>query len=1136
MSPMSDVTPIRQTTGYAAAYSERMRKFGVLGAAVLPDALITLKLAEATLQRVESGKDADLETARTGVLTAEHLRLRAKKDADFDAGMHYFPCDDHALSATTEEPASSDVDPPSESQTPQSNDGRLLTNMQSPKSNNLPLNWGMPLFADSRPMQAQSAAAMQMGQGYKKHLDLMFQHQDRTGGGRSPAAVELLARRRRKETRKEKQAGGNWSPTDNEPPCSLNEAPDSPKSAVKIGSESSSKPTRGIEPSSIEGKAEVVRESLIKSLEEPVKNKRKAQKKTKPKTPQKEKPAVDNTETIEKDMVEETPVVGEGTVELATADLCAETFKTEDDANDSLELAPSVDPTTACSAAAEAVEDEHQPEILEMEEVEEDANDHPKDAASECTNKESEKQTDRGQKEQRAERVEQPTSAETEEQAEDEEWLTVPKLRGRKKLPKISQVAEKKVAPETSKSETKTKAKLKKDEKQVEEKFDSHSMKANEAILISTPTNVEQCRENIPSNLSVSVTPKGNRMWSDICSDDENAPEEGEAIVSGNQICMEAELAENITEIKGVQDVQNTDQKCKPDSRAKGSEAEAVHPLPQRQAKVVKAEPQPASTLTPLEREILKLEKKYREMERLRQRQTAGETLNPNQLEKLLKAEEIQDKIQELRQQKETEQLALPEPEVEHTERAESREGMSVSEPESEVGSADVMCGEYAAEMQSLGVEFIAVPHQLPDGTMQMHMPWPLESDGQAVAENGYSMIHFVPAGWETDQVAWANCAMMQQPIDETEAMQWNGRYPYGMPGMVPMMSPYVFRRYGVPVEVGFESMPLCLRGLRPGSFAGAVNAVMQVLLGVQPLMQLLVSLPPQCPKVRPTLRALCFIVDYFHYPAAPATRAPLLDATKLLRPLVEAFRRQCKGTDLNEPANFLRFLLQRLHIETCWGPEELPFWDQAFTMLSSEAMVEGSALRNIFGGTELLSWNRGDKLWSLQPFEVLQVDLPAHGIAVLKTLIGSANRGTSPNMDPQIDGLCGAPPVLIVQLQRCSMRGIRESCRVDYGLSLSVPTKDPKGAVAIVEYDLLAAVFRAPKEKGGNVYSAVRHGQDWWWFRDAVVQHIHRKDVISRQQEIRLAVYARRHCSPISVHPPHQDPLEFWMATSSEC
>jgi hypothetical protein len=516
---------------------------------------------------------------------------------------------------------------------------------------------------------------MQMGQGYKKHLDLMFQHQDRTGGGRTPAAVELLARRRRKETSKEKHAGSTMSTTDSEQPCSPKEsyAPKSLEVGLKIGLESSSKSSTGMEcVEALDGTktSEVVMESLLKSLEEPVKNKRKAQKKTKTKTHQKEKPPEESLQTqasqevIETEAVEKTTLVGV----------------------DSAEAYPEA--------------------VLKV--------------SSTSSTKEPEKQAER------ADRAEQPKPVDDSAQSEDEEWLTVPKLRGKRKLPKNPQVEEKKVASTTTKSEAKTTAKLNKNEKQVEEKSGSYKAAAEESIGVKTPPTTDEAKENARSPMHGGVSPKGNRMWSDICAED-NLPEEN---FPEDQFHVEADLSESIAEVvdapersEVITDAQSTFLKGKTEPKVKNSDVDALHPLPQRQAKIVKAE-QPPSTLTPSEREILKLEKKYREMERLRQRQSDGETLNQNQLEKLFKAEEIHDKIQELRRQKEMEQLPLPEPEVEQAERAESHSHMSQSEPESEFGSEAVLWEEYAAEIQRLrsrevqmqmsGVEFVTSPHHVP--------------------------------------------------------------------------------------------------------------------------------------------------------------------------------------------------------------------------------------------------------------------------------------------------------------------------------------------------------------------------------------------------------------------------------------
>lgn len=339
--------------------------------------------------------------------------------------------------------------------------------------------------------------------------------------------------------------------------------------------------------------------------------------------------------------------------------------------------------------------------------------------------------------------------------------------------------------------------------------------------------------------------------------------------------------------------------------------------------------------------------------------------------------------------------------------------------------------------------------------------------------------------------------------------------------GVVHTGVPRAVQHLQVPTVVGFQQVPLYRKGLYSNSLAGAKDAVIHVLLGVQPLMQLLVTLPPQCQNLRPTLEDLRSMVEYLHQPAAQASGSW---DTGLLRTTVEVFRKECTHTDLTEPANFLKFVLQKLCKETAWGPEEFPFRDQVASMHSS--YIEGSAMRNIFGGTRLW-YNGDDKSWQLQPFEILQIDLPAHGTLSLNAL---AMHCVGP-----FNGICGAPPVLIVELQRCTMHGVRERCHVNYGLALTVPTKSPEGVTAYVPYEFMAGVFRVPNDEEGRPDAVVQYGQQWWWFRDAVVQRIHHLDVISREMEIRLAIYARRDCSSINVQPPRKNHREFWLAKSKE-
>jgi hypothetical protein len=269
-------------------------------------------------------------------------------------------------------------------------------------------------------------------------------------------------------------------------------------------------------------------------------------------------------------------------------------------------------------------------------------------------------------------------------------------------------------------------------------------------------------------------------------------------------------------------------------------------------------------------------------------------------------------------------------------------------------------------------------------------------------------------------------------------------------------------------------------------------------------------------------------MVDYFHHPASAFCGASPLRAADLLGVPIQEYLSHRHCTNVEEPASFLKLLLHKLNEETRWGPEEIPFVDQAGI---HSPTIEGSALRNIFGGTHLYEWSSGfSKHQWVTPFEMLQVHLPAHGCAVLQTLIGSANHSKPFGLTGQNIGIgfFGMPPVLVVDLQRHTKK---QDCCVDYGLELSVLTKDPEGRTAHVRYDLLAAVFCDSSQQEGSSYAAVRHGQHFWWFRDVEIFSADRADIVSRGREIQLAVYVRRHCPSISMSPPQHDPLEFWMA-----
>jgi hypothetical protein len=81
-------------------------------------------------------------------------------------------------------------------------------------------------------------------------------------------------------------------------------------------------------------------------------------------------------------------------------------------------------------------------------------------------------------------------------------------------------------------------------------------------------------------------------------------------------------------------------------------------PQLQRKAPVSRTPFDATSSRTPLEREILKWEKKAREIDRLQRRLADGEELEPNQLEKILKSEEVEKRLVELHEQHAAEQAA----------------------------------------------------------------------------------------------------------------------------------------------------------------------------------------------------------------------------------------------------------------------------------------------------------------------------------------------------------------------------------------------------------------------------------------------------------------------------------------------
>jgi len=84
-------------------------------------------------------------------------------------------------------------------------------------------------------------------------------------------------------------------------------------------------------------------------------------------------------------------------------------------------------------------------------------------------------------------------------------------------------------------------------------------------------------------------------------------------------------------------------------------EMEKAEPPPephqQQKASVNRMSFDATSSRTPLERDILKWEKKAREIERLQRRLANGEELEPNQLEKIAKSEEVEKRLLELHEQ-----------------------------------------------------------------------------------------------------------------------------------------------------------------------------------------------------------------------------------------------------------------------------------------------------------------------------------------------------------------------------------------------------------------------------------------------------------------------------------------------------
>lgn len=1032
----------------------------MIGAAIIPDALVATELAEVIWQRDKVSTQAEFEAAGTSVSIDEHLLVQAKETVA--------PYHDNVLEASTQ--ASSDVESDDASQcstvgplpvswcSSTNSKGQPFSRMQNQKANHskvLPIAFDLHHLADSQPEPKVFVP------GPEKRMDMMFKHQDHVTGGRIPGGSELLSKRHCQEIEHDQQTQGDFAPSLSK--VNLDRALD-----AQEGAENNERVTK----------------TLVESFEEPVK-KRKA-KKAQTKRPQKEhaEPELPKKRQVQRSGVSGTPAIVEHIATATSSTTVIEDGVKHVTAEEQTSDSPS-NRSQLCSTNEVHATAEGGHAISNADSSSTHASTSMSDGPAEILqNIEIAKPAEKDRQ--------------VEKQGDEGEWFTVSKMRGKKRL-LIPQVGEKTIPPTTTNADKNTTEKLNQCKKQEGEKHIGQDSTAK-------PSN------GTPDIFSLSSgSSKVKLKWSEMYSDTESETE-----LSRSPLGKHFHAAAKLTTDYPVGDASQI-------SEANHSKVKAVESLPQTHFQVVKA----------LTHETPKPEKRQTACETLHQRPDDGETLHLKPLKKRGDVAKMRNNIQQLCQTaiecKALTELKKSLPKEESCDEC----SKSVSEPESEfnpdvapfvsIENASGMQVHDFGEMQihSAGtsvVEPMGMP-QMADETWQV-MTWVWDVYGHKSVSNGHAMLYFSPGVWETEEAVWANCAMVtiplprlqnfqqQQIADDTETSQWDSTL-----GMVPVQvpAPRTLMRSEVRVQVGFESVPLCLRGLQSSHATSAINPVIQVLLGVQPLLQLLVSLPPQCPELRPTLRSLSCMCDYFHQPAAPAVRAPLLDAREILRPILEACR-QHKRMDLQNPATFLKFLLRRLHEETVWGPEEFPFQDPA-NMLCS--FVEGSALRNIFGGTQLVSCNAAGQC-RLQPFEILQID-------ALYNYIDSANQGTS-----QVDWVCGAPPVLVVQY---NMHG-----HVNYGLGLSLPTMSPAGEIAGVQYTLMAAVFRVPNAKRGTFYAIVRHGQAWWCFKDAVLERARAQDVVARQQDIEVAIYTRQDCSSISVHPPWHDAVEFWMATSQEC
>jgi hypothetical protein len=281
---------------------------------------------------------------------------------------------------------------------------------------------------------------------------------------------------------------------------------------------------------------------------------------------------------------------------------------------------------------------------------------------------------------------------------------------------------------------------------------------------------------------------------------------------------------------------------------------------------------------------------------------------------------------------------------------------------------------------------------------------------------------------------------------------------------------------------VSMDPLPgMCLRGLvaQPGRQDAYVNAVLQALLGIAPLVQVVVSCPIS--RSRPVMRALALIFDYFRNPATQQPEQEPVDAYPAFREVLKEFEDWGGEPD---PAELLQWLLMRLHEETAWERKAslLQNWDE-------------SVVRRIVSGV----------LWLGQGFEgfdVLGAEVPAHDTTVemlLRELVHSDAEG-------EVFGLQHAPPILTLYLNR-GEDAVESKCYITK--TVCIPTTR-REVLESVMYDLRVAIVHDDKHPE-KVSALVKHDFTWYHFEGGTFVPVGWENVASRVRDVSILIFARR-------------------------